>query len=86
MLMTENKVLPGRYYRHFKGNLYKVICIALHTETNEKMVIYQAQYGSFGLYARPLSMFIEKVDLANYPDAKQEYRFELVETDNDPKT
>ena len=35
------KVLENRIYRHFKGNKYKVLCVALHTETQEMMVVYQ---------------------------------------------
>ena len=77
--MATNIVSPGRYYRHFKGKVYKVIGIALHTETGEQMVIYEAQYDDFKLFARPLEMFAEEIDPKQYPEAKQKFRFELID-------
>lgn len=73
------KVLTNRKDRHFKGGLYKAICIAQHTEMDERFVIYQALYGDFKYYARPYEMFISKVDKNKYPEVQQEYRFQLIE-------
>lgn len=64
-------------YRHFKGDYYIVEDVAVHSETGEKYVVYRALYGNLELYVRPLSMFTDKTDKVKYPEAKQEYRFEL---------
>lgn len=66
-----------RVYRHFKGDYYLVEDLAHDSETGELCVIYRKLYGDGGLWIRPLSMFLSKVDKEKYPDAPQEYRFEL---------
>lgn len=53
---------PG-LYRHYKGNDYRVIGLARHSETREALVVYQALYGERGLWVRPAAMFTETVEI-----------------------
>lgn len=89
--MTEKDLRPGAVVQHFKRSmmsesqragstryLYEIVGIAEHTETGERLVIYRALYDDFGIYARPLQMFLSPTDKEKYPQAKQEYRFERV--------
>lgn len=70
-LNSMQTTLPRGIYRHYKGNLYEVLDLARHSETEEILVVYRALYGSYGLWVRPLAMFTEQVG--------EQPRFELVQ-------
>ncbi len=72
-LININEIKPGRY-RHFKGNEYRVITVARHSETEELMVVYQALYGERGIWVRPASMWNEVIER----DGKTLKRFEYI--------
>lgn len=80
-----NEVKTGRIYRHFKGNYYLVEAVAVNSETGEEMVVYRKLYGDGALWVRPLKMFIGEVDREKYPNAKQRFRFELLEIEDNGK-
>ena len=70
------KVEPG-LYQHYKGPKYRVFNVARHSETEEEVVFYQALYGDYGFWVRPLSMFVETVEV----DGEQVPRFALVQAE-----
>lgn len=78
--MREIKI--NRVYKHFKGNYYYVIDVANHSETKEKYVVYRKLYDDYSLWIRPLDMFLSEVDHEKYPEVKQKYRFEEIESEN----
>ena len=55
-------VMTGEYYRHFKGNVYRVLHIAKHSETLEDLVVYQAMYGERGIWVRRKTIFEEVIE------------------------
>jgi hypothetical protein len=59
--------LTAGIYRHYKGQRYRVLGTALHSETMEQVVVYQALYGDYGLWVRPATMFCETVDMDGEP-------------------
>ena len=62
-------------YRHYKGNLYEVVDMARHSETEEWLVVYRALYGEYGLWVRPASLSIEMVAY----DGQSIPRFQLIQ-------
>lgn len=71
-------IMVGFRFRHFKGGIYLVTDIAVHSETEEPMVIYKSFDNPDNVWCRPLSMFLSEVDHEKYPDVKQVMRFERI--------
>ena len=75
MMTQENKLVLGGKYRHYKDKEYRVLHLATHSETGEQLVIYQALYGEMGIWARPLDMFLETVEV----NGETVFRFSYIE-------
>ena len=89
-MILDRDISVGDIVQHFKREwvssdtseyLYKILAFAQHTETGEKLVIYQGLYAPFKVCARPFAMFMSEVDREKYPDIRQKYRFEKVKCD-----
>lgn len=72
-------ILLNHVYRHFKGKYYLTMNIAEHTGNGELYVVYRALYGEGRVYIRPMEEFLSKTDKKKYPNALQDFRFELSE-------
>lgn len=77
----EMKSLTKGRYRHYKGQDYRVIEVARHSETQEWFVVYQCLYGDYSIWVRPYDMFIETVVI----DGEEKARFAFVELMDDGK-
>lgn len=82
--MEDREVRPFTMWKHFKGARALVIAVANHSETGEKLVVYNCMDNNpnsnhkDGIYARPLKMFLSEVDHEKYPNVQQKYRFEEI--------
>lgn len=82
-MMTENRSVlpkPQELYRHFRGGLYQIVTLARLESNEEEMVVYQALYAPYQVWARPLKEFCELLDPARFPETGQRHRFERVDS------
>lgn len=83
-MKQERDIQVGKTYRHFSGNYYKVLCLAIDSTSGEEkkeVVVYESLNKTRTIFTRPLDLFNEKVDKKNYPDSLQEYKFEPISDD-----
>lgn len=71
------EIKPNQIWKHYKGDTYKIITLAKHTETEEMMVVYERQtdivHSGFRIWARPMSMFLDIIDKDDYKGPRFEY-------------
>ncbi len=72
----------GDIVRHFKGNFYRIVGTAIHSETGEILIVYSQLYAPYSLFARPRELFKSEVNLDEYPNADQPYCFMKVQFPN----
>lgn len=72
------EIVINGIYKHFKGNIYKVLCVAKDSETLDDLVVYQDTSNPNKIWVRKLDIFLSKVDKTKYPSVSQEYRFEYI--------
>lgn len=65
-------------FKHFKGKIYKIICISKDCDNLEELVVYQGQYEDSPIFSRHINEFFSEVDIEKYPEANQKFRFELM--------
>ena len=76
-LRMMEKPRTDQIFRHFGGDLYRIIACGVHAVSGEEMVVYQALYGDFKVYVQELDRFLGSVDREQYPDADQDTCFRL---------
>lgn len=81
MRIENPRNLVNKKFRHFKGGIYVVTDVAIHTETNGPMIVYHNLAHPEVSWCRPINMFLSEVDREKYPDVSQKYRFEEWECD-----
>lgn len=66
----EDKIKPGQLYKHYKGDTYKIITLAKHSENQEWLVVYERlttiAHNGWAIYARPVNMFLEDVEVPEF--------------------
>lgn len=78
-MIEDRLIIVGKTYKHFNGQLYKVLFMATDSETNEEVVVYEALYGKHLIWTRPYDLFVSLVDKEKYPENEQIYKFDLVD-------